>query len=66
MKVFLDTSILVAAFVEGHPYHTQALPWVQRAKRREIQGVIAAHTLAELYAVLTALPVRPRISPPSC
>lgn len=25
--------------------------------------VVAAHTLAELYAVLTAIPVRPRISP---
>ena len=63
MKVLLDTSVLVAALVESHPNHVQALPWVQRAKRTEIEGVIAAHSLAELYAVLTSLPVRPRILP---
>ncbi|MBI1742654.1 PIN domain-containing protein [Candidatus Acetothermia bacterium] len=63
MKVLLDTSVLVAALVESHPNHVQALPWVQRAKRTEIEGMIAAHSLAELYAVLTSLPVRPRILP---
>lgn len=63
MKVLLDTSVLVAAFVESHPDHQRALLWVQRIKRQEITGVVAAHSLAELYAVLTALPIRPRISP---
>jgi predicted nucleic acid-binding protein len=26
MKVLLDTSVLIAAFVEGHPDHERALP----------------------------------------
>jgi predicted nucleic acid-binding protein len=63
MKVLLDTSVLIAAFVEGHPDHERALSWVQRIKSREIAGAVAAHSLAELYAVLTVLPIRPRISP---
>ncbi|MDH7485804.1 MAG: PIN domain-containing protein [Anaerolineae bacterium] len=63
MKVLLDTSVLVAAMVEAHPQHQQALPWLQRARRGELSAVIASHTLAELYSVLTSLPVRPRISP---
>lgn len=43
--------------------HGRALPWLRRARRREIDVLLASHTLAELYAVLTTLPVRPRISP---
>lgn len=63
MKVLLDTSVLVAAMVEAHPAHARALPWLQRARRQEVKVVVAAHTLAELYAVLTRLPVQPSISP---
>lgn len=32
-------------------------------QKGEIQGVICAHTLGELYAVLPSLPLRPRNSP---
>ena len=63
MKVLLDTSVLVAAMVEAHPHHTRALPWLQRAKCGEIKAVVAAHTLAELYAILTRLPLTPLIPP---
>lgn len=61
MKILLDTSVLVAAMVEGHPFHTVALPWLQRVQQKTEVGVVAAHSLAELYAVLTRLPVQPRI-----
>jgi len=63
MKVLLDTSVLVAAMVEAHPDHERALPWLQRAKRKEVTAVVASHTLAELYAILTRLPLQPQISP---
>jgi predicted nucleic acid-binding protein len=58
MKVLFDTSALVAAMVEGHPRHEQAWPWLQQAKAGKVQGVVAAHSLAELYAVLTVLPLQ--------
>lgn len=63
MKLFLDTSVLVAALVEAHPAHERALPWLQRIKDGSDAGVISAHSLAELYSILTTLPVQPRISP---
>jgi len=63
MKLLFDTSILVAAMVEAHPDHERALPWLQRARRGEDKGYVASHSLAELYAILTSLPVRPGISP---
>ena len=58
-----DTSVLVAGMVEPHPMHERALPWLKRARSGDLEFFVASHTLAELYAVLTTLPVSPRISP---
>lgn len=63
MKALFDTSVLVAALVEAHAMHVQSLTWLQKAKSREIDFFICSHTLAELYSVLTTLPMKPRISP---
>ena len=63
MKAFFDTSVLVAGLVESHPAHQSAFPWLKRASAREFEFIVASHTLAELYAVLTRLPVSPKISP---
>jgi predicted nucleic acid-binding protein len=63
VKVLFDTSVLVAAIVQSHVRHAEALPWLRRAKGGEVEFLVAAHTLAELYSVLTALPIRPRIVP---
>ena len=35
MKTLFDTSVLVAAIVESHSRHLQALPWLQQAKAEE-------------------------------
>ncbi len=63
MKILFDTSVLIAAVVEPHPMHTRALPWLQRARTGEFDFFAANHTLAEMYAVLTTLPLKPKISP---
>ena len=63
MKVLFDTSVLVAALVESHPDHARALPWLARAMRGKVGYLVSCHTLAELYAVLSSLPLKPRISP---
>lgn len=63
MRVPLDTSVLVAAMVKAHPAHERALPWLQRAGAGTDSGIVAVHAVAELYAILTTLLVRPRISP---
>jgi len=49
--------------VEAHPAHEQGLAWLKRVKNGTDQGFVAAHSLAELYAILTTLPVHPPISP---
>jgi len=63
VKILLDTSTLVAALVETHPNHALAFPWLQKAKAKAFTGFVASHSIAELYSILTTLPIRPRISP---
>ena len=63
MKVLFDTSTLVAALVKPHPMHTRAFQWLKRSRSHEFDMIISSHTLAELYAVLTSLPLSPRITP---
>ncbi len=62
-KVLVDTSILVAAMVTSHPEHARAFRCLRDARQKKFHGIIAAHSLAEVYAVLSSLPVQPRISP---
>jgi predicted nucleic acid-binding protein len=63
MKILFDTSVLVAALVEPHPFHERGLLWFKKALAKEFELIVCSHTLAECYAVLTTLPVSPRITP---
>jgi predicted nucleic acid-binding protein len=56
MLVALDTSILVAGVLEGHAFHARARIWQQAIHRGELEAMVCAHALAELYSVLTKLP----------
>lgn len=63
MHVFFDTTVLVAASEQGHPHYAQARPLLLRVANGKDKGFISAHSIAELYAALTRLPVQPRIHP---
>lgn len=59
MKQFFDTSVLVAAFFHGHVHHDASILLVASASKN--QSACALHSLAEVYAAMTALPVKPPI-----
>ena len=61
MKEFFDTSVLIAAFWRGHPDHEASLRLVAAANKKK--SACALHTLAEVYAAMTALPVKQLIPP---
>lgn len=63
MKLCLDTSVLVAALVEAHPHHGLAFPRLKSVHDGKVAGAITTHALAELFATLTALPLKPKIPP---
>ena len=63
MKVLLDTATLIAAMLPDHVHHSDACPWLAQGKAGAFEFFASAHSLAEVYAVLTRLPRTPRISP---
>ncbi len=63
MRVCFDTSAVVAALLQKHPHHALAFPQLQAVQTGENQGHLTTHALAELFATLTALPLRPKLLP---
>jgi predicted nucleic acid-binding protein len=63
MKVMFDSSVIVAALVVSHQSHNACVLQLNQALQQDIQGVISTHSLAEIYSVLTRLPLQPKISP---
>ena len=60
MKAYLDTNVLVAAFIQEHEHHLQSFDLVKAVNDGTIVGCISTHGLAELYSVLTRAPFSPR------
>jgi len=61
VKQFFDSSVLIAALWEGHVHHQPSFRRFESAAVR--RSSCAVHTLAEVYAVMTALPLKPVIPP---
>lgn len=63
MKALLDSATLIAAMLPDHVHHPDAYPWLAQGKAGAFEFVASAHSLAEVYSVLTRLPRKPRVSP---
>jgi predicted nucleic acid-binding protein len=62
MKLFLDTNVLIAASLAEHEHHGRAVPVLQSIHARKHSGCVSAHSLLEMYAILTRLPRVPRLN----
>lgn len=63
MVLFFDTTVLVASSSQAHPHFAQAAAAVERVVTGKDKGFVSQHSLAEIYAALTRMPVLPRIHP---
>src|SRR4051794_13625087 len=63
MKIFLDTNVLIAAVSGGHTHHSPTFSLFARGEGGKEEGFVSAHSLAEMYAILTKLPAPFRHSP---
>jgi len=63
VEIFFDTTVLVAASEQGHPHYARAWPALRRVAAGQDKGFMSVHSIAEVYASLTRLPVLPRIHP---
>jgi predicted nucleic acid-binding protein len=61
VKAFLDTSVMIAAFLESDHHHHECRALLLRL--RPETAACAAHSLAEFYSVLTRLPAPLRLKP---
>jgi predicted nucleic acid-binding protein len=61
MREFFDTSVLIAAFWHGYPQHEASIKSLGAATRK--RAACGLHTMAEVYAARTVLPVKPMIPP---
>lgn len=62
MKILFDSSVFIAAFIEAHNKHKLAFQWLERAKNNDFDLIVSAHSLLEVYSVLTSAPFQPPIS----
>jgi predicted nucleic acid-binding protein len=63
LRIFCDTSVLVAGCVRLHPHFNRARPVLEAAFAKKGEFLISSHSLAEIYSVLTNLPLQPKIMP---
>jgi predicted nucleic acid-binding protein len=63
VDIFFDTTVLVAASEQSHPHYAQARPALLRVAAKQDKGFMGLHSIAEVFATLTRLPVQPRIHP---
>lgn len=63
MKAFFDTSVLIPAMVDQLSNHERCFPTFREYAGNGSDGYCSTHVLAECYSVMTALPLRRRISP---
>jgi predicted nucleic acid-binding protein len=63
VDIFFDTTVLVAASEQSHPHYAQARPALLRVAAGRDKGFMGLHSIAEVFAALTPLPVQPRIHP---
>jgi predicted nucleic acid-binding protein len=61
MKEFFDASVLVAAFRCEHVHHVSSLKRFAAAEKKH--SACGIHSLAEVFSVMTTLPVKPMIPP---
>lgn len=62
MRFLVDTSIVIAAVTTWHQQRAAAIGELERRLAGGDEMMIAGHTLAEAYAVLTRLPAPHRLS----
>jgi predicted nucleic acid-binding protein len=63
LRVFFDTSVLVAASERSHPHFSPARSALVNVIHQQDEGFVSAHSIAEMFAALTRLPIHPRINP---
>ena len=61
MRIFFDTSVLLAACIEEHVHHERALAVLTPAQEKRHEGFTSGHAVLEMYSAMTRMPRSPRM-----
>jgi len=62
VNVYTDTSVVVARTLSSHPHYANAVELFRHLRAQRWTPLIASHGPAEIYSVLTRLPMPHRVS----
>ncbi|MDX1958860.1 MAG: PIN domain-containing protein [Leptospiraceae bacterium] len=65
-KYFIDTSVLIPAFLEDHPNYILCNSFLEYSLSKKVELHVSTHVILEFYAVLTRLPLKGKITPLIC
>jgi len=60
---YFDTSVLVAAAIDRHAHNSRAMSMLEALHDGKHRGYTSAHSLTEVYSVLTRTPFKPPVHP---
>jgi predicted nucleic acid-binding protein len=63
VRWYFDSSVIVSAAVTHHSHNGPALAVLEELISRKHHGYISAHSLTEIYSVLTRTPFKPPLYP---
>ena len=63
MRILADSNILIAGLIRTHVHHSVVSPWMQAFRAKRVELILAAHSVAETYSVMTRGPFQPTMTP---
>ena len=63
MRILADSNLLIAGLIRSHVHHVAVSPWMQAIRAKRVELVLAAHSIAETFSVMTRGPFRPAMTP---
>ncbi len=63
MRILADSNLLIAGLIRSHVHHAAVSPWMQAIRAKRVELVLAAHSIAETFSVMTRGPFRPAMTP---
>ena len=63
MRILADSNLLIAGLIRSHVHHAAVSPWMQAIRAKRVELVLAAHSVAETFSVMTRGPFQPAMTP---
>lgn len=63
MRILADSNVLIVGLIRSHIHHAAVSSWMQAFRTKRVELVLAAHSVAETFSVMTRGPFMPAMTP---